>query len=363
MKEENKRRKKKSTSNDIAELAKVSQTTVSMILNGKNLSSFSDDTIQKVMNIAESLGYKGGQKKAPAQKEGIVQIICPVLSNPYYSTLVQAVEQAAHKHGFRTIVCTTYRSEDIEKRHLSKINTKEIVGIVFTNIPLHIQRAEEINREIPVVIIGDRDGFIGVDMVEINSYQMGVAVANHLLELGHRNILFISTSLSKSNICRVKRMEGIQDTLNASGHKCQFKVKVKDVTSSMDLSDCNIEHRVGYSLMEECLNDTEFTAVVGVNDMVAYGAVDSILKAGYRIPDDYSVCGFDNIFISAMQQVTLSSVENYMTQKGHNAFEMLIESINQRRKDAPKCWNSFARVEYQPQLVIRSSTGAVRNKE
>ena len=355
--------KKKLTSRKIAELAEVSQTTVSMILNGKSLSSFSDETILKVTSIAENFGYVGNAKKAPFVHSGVIQIICPVLLNPYYSTLIQAVEQAAYKHGFRTMVCTTYRSADIEKCHIDKINPKEIAGIIFVNIPLNIQRAEEINREVPVVVIGDRYDLISVDMIEVNSYRMGTIVADHLLELGHRNIMFITTPLDKDNTGRIKRMEGIQDTLKASGQDYRFEVKIKNTTSLMDMNDPHIEHEVGYSIMKECLSDTEITAIVGINDMVAYGAADALLEAGYRIPEDYSICGFDNIFISALKWVSLTSVDNFLFQRGNSAFEMLLVSINQRNNSTTSNLNSFStKVEYHPQLVIRSSTGPVRER-
>jgi len=357
-------KKKKPSSMDVAKAAGVSQSTVSMILNGKRLPSFTDDTIRRVIEAANALGYHGVRSGKTSQPTGdTILIFCPVLSNPYYSFVAQAVEQAAYAEGFRTEICTTYRNVDIELRHLAGIDTGRVAGIVFSNIPLHIQKVEEINRRIPVVVIGDRTDPIDVDTVEINSYRSGIAVAEYLMGLGHQTIAFVSTTLNDQNRLRLKRLEGIRDALQGSSRNCRLVVKSRDVSSMADISDPDIEHKVGYSLTNECLDDEEITAFIGVNDMVAYGILDALSNAGYRVPEDYSVCGFDNVFPSRLSGISLTSIENFMIQKGHDAFDILFRRI--RRSDGQNAEEPgrITRVEYQPRLIIRSSTGAVRTTE
>jgi LacI family transcriptional regulator len=349
---------KKPTSIDVARAAGVSQSTVSMILNGKQLSSFTDETIRKVMDAAVQLGYdKVRRERAPVQGK-TVAIFCPVLSNPYYSGLVQAIEQAAYAAGFRTVIHTTYRNPDIEMNHLLGLEDT-VAGVIFTHIPLHSKMVETLNRQIPVVVIGDRNDMIDVDTVEVNSYRSGVAVAEHLTALGHRHIAFLSTSLNSENTIRVRRMEGVRDTVKKLGKGYSLLVKAVDVPRSADIDDPDIEHKVGYRLAQECLQVQKLTAMVCINDMVAFGAMDALLEAGKKIPQDYSICGFDNIFPSHMTAVSLTSIENHMLLKGKNAFDMLCRRINQIGTPAGADV-SLTRVEYPPKLVVRDSTGPVR---
>jgi len=354
-------KEKQATSQDVARAAGVSQSTVSMILNGKRLPSFTDETIRKVFDAANSLGYKGVRSKrtTTAQADTIV-VFCPVVSNPYYASVIQSLEQAAYEKGFRTVICTTYRSADIERRNLREVNKESTAGIIFTCIPLHKALVEDINYQIPIVVIGDRDESINVDTVEVNSYRSGIAVAEHLIDLGHRHISLISTSLDNQNIIRVKRMEGIRDTMAKLDGESGFYVKSRKVSSLTDISDLDIEHKVGFELTRECLVETPFvTAMIGINDMVAYGILDALHSAGHTVPDEYSVCGFDNIFPSQMLNVSLSSVENFVQQKGRSALDILLKRITSRGGQ-PGAADSITHVEYQPRLIVRTSTGRAR---
>lgn len=86
--------------------------------------------------------------------------------------------------------------------------------------------------------------------------------------------------------------------------------------------------------------------MVAVNEMVAYGVMTAILKAGFSIPRDYSVCGFDNIFSSHFPQILLTTVEHFIREKGHNAVNILDERIRSGKTKS----ESITRVEYPPRL-------------
>lgn len=357
-------RKKKVNSQDVAKAAGVSQSTVSMILNGKNLSSFTDNTVQRVIEAAEALGYRRARsKEASHSKKNTIMIFCPVLSNPYYSYLIQTIEQAAYEQDVQTLICTTYRSADIEMYHLRTLNIQNISGIIFTGIPLNKNFIEELNRRLPVVIIGDRDNVIDVDTVEVSSYRAGMCVAKHLTSLGHHSIAFISTTLNEQNIIRVKRMEGIRAVLEAPNRNCRLTVKSREISAAEDIGAPDIEHKVGYSLTKECLEDEDITAIIGANDMVAYGIMDALMDQGFGVPDDYSVCGFDNIFPSGMKSISLTTVENHMAEKGRNAFDILYKRIKQSGQRLRSPAECITRIEYPPRLIIRSSTGVPRKKK
>lgn len=356
----------KPTLNDIAKETGLSQSTISMILNDKSGVPFSEGTVRKVCEAAKRLHYvKRGQKSSEKKDffhKKTIAIFCPNVSSPYYATLIQSVEQAAHEKNYGTLLLTTYRDRDNEISDLDIIRRTDIAGIIFTMLPQATEMVEKINVTIPVVVIGDRNSTVQLDTVEVNNYKAGVLVAKHMIELKHRHIAYISTTLDANNAPRVKRLMGIQDTFAKECPEGTVLVKSRTVTPKDELNNLPVEYTVGYELAQECLSDRQITAFVAVNDMVAYGVIDALRAKQFRIPEDYSVCGFDNIFPSQFSGTALTTVEHYILEKGHLAFDILEKRIDQGggAEEAPR---PITRVEYQNHLIIRGTTAPPRNKE
>ena len=114
--------------------------------------------------------------------------------------------------------------------------------------------------------------------------------------LGHRSVACIATPLNRDNPARLRRLEGLRDVFRESCPEGRFLVRTCTITPEQERGDLNIEHRTGYTLARRCLAERDITAFVAVNDMVAYGVLDAILESGARVPEDYSLCGFDNIY-------------------------------------------------------------------
>jgi LacI family transcriptional regulator len=113
---------------------------------------------------------------------------------------------------------------------------------------------------------------------------------------------------------------------------------------------------IGHDLALTLIKKNNVTAFIGVNDMVAYGILNAIYEKGLRVPRDYSVCGFDNIFPSAFGNIALTTIENFITHKGRDAVDILTRKIKNQLSDLKP--DSIYRVEYKPMLIIRGSTGA-----
>ena len=101
------------------------------------------------------------------------------------------------------------------------------------------------------------------------------------------------------------------------------------------------------------------TAFSTTNDMVAYGIMDAIYKRKKRIPQDYSICGCDNLPFSEYQKISLTSVEHYTAEKGQDAVDLLVQKIQMQKSagyesDLPV---RITRIEYAPKLIVRKSTG------
>lgn len=357
-------KKSNPTLRQIAEQTGFSQASVSMILSGRDDVSFSEETVRVVKDAADRLGYHRKRLVASSNKrfgKGLIAVFCPNISNPYYSTLLQAIEQSAWAAGFQVFALNTYRSAEAEARYLELIETAAVSGAIFTMRPLNAQSFERTTSRIPTVVIGEKGGDYPIDAVEMDNYGAAVLVARHLIELGHERIAYLSTTLDAVNVIRTQRLRGLEETYASYAPKGSVSIRSRDITPSVELADLFVEHRVGYELAKECLEREEATAFVGVNDMVAYGIMDAIYDAGFSIPRDYSVCGFDNVFPSRLAAIGLTSVDNYIVEKGRNAFAMLSERMarpGSSDADGPMP-TTITRVEYPPRLIIRGSTGPI----
>ena len=356
-------KKQNPTLKQIAELAGFSQASVSMILNNRMDVSFSEKTIQLVHSAAESLGY---EKPDPAPRRRgsarrLVAVLCPNVSNPYYSSLVQAIEQSAWANEYQVLVMDTYRSAEAEERCLAVLREGEVAGAIFAMPPRSPAALEELGRELPLVAIGDRGSSLHVDAVEVDNYGAGVLIARHLLELGHERVAFVSTTLDEQAVVRMRRFKGVEETILAERPGAEFAAFSRGIAPEQELGDLFIEHRVGYELALEAIDRAAFTAIVAVNDMVAFGAIDAIAERGLSVPGDLSVCGFDNVFPSRLRPISLTTVDNYIVEKGRSAFAMLLGRIGGASGGAGPS-EAITRVEYPPRLVVRGSTARPRGR-
>lgn len=229
-----------------------------------------------------------------------------------------------------------------------------VSGIIFTMMP-QSPLLEKVNRSIPIVVIGDRNTSLNVDTVELDNYSAGMLVGRHMLGLGHRHIAFISTTLNSVNAMRTRRLDGVR-AVYAQEEGTSVQVFSRDITPLEELNETSIEHRVGYELTMECLKrGSPVSGIVAVNDSVAYGVLDALAEKGLRVPEDYSVCGFDNLSASHMQHIGLTSVEHHIEEKGRNAFHILYERMT--GGSAP---NNITRVEFSHHLRENRSTAPFR---
>lgn len=347
--------KKRVTLEDVSREAGVSTSAVSMILGMRADMSFSDETKRKVRKAAKMLGYE-----APARyRRGVLKnrktiiIVCPNNSNFYYASVTQSIQAAAKRYGYNDIVFNTFHDAERERHMLEMAQSIGVSGIVYTMIPQCLLEIERLNNSIPIVAVCDKVEGLDVDTVELNNLKAGRLMGSHLIELGHRNVAFISTTLNDTEASHVKRMMGLHEVFKRYCANFTFKVFTVDVNSEQELTDVNIEYTVGKKLTEDIINSGErFTAIVSVNDSIAYGSLDVLKSAGYTIPGDISVCGFNNVFPSKFNNIALTTIEHHMIKKGKIAFHILHNRIIGGNDPSKRM-----RVEYTPQLIVRETTG------
>lgn len=368
---------KKVTLKDIANDSGVSVSSVSMILNKREGVSFSNETVEKVLSSAKKLGYEISSSKkkngTPAYNTQDPQNILLFFALTYQTLITLQSHNPLSRlliKKVKTFDHTTFRDETLEKEFLQDMIKLHVSGIVFTMMPQCPPFLEKIAKKYPVIVIGDKTTDIDLNVIETSNYTAGVLMAEHLYELGHRNIAFLTTTIGKSLslAMRYQRLKAIQNTYKKLCMNESYNIIVKEAKIDPELERKNIflEHGVGYQLCNECLDDrnlANLTAFIGNNDMVSYGIMDAILKKGYQIPDDFSVCGFDNDFASSLLPISLTTVEHYMEDKGKKAFDMIYEKIQEKDDFFVQDDKCVIRIEYKSKLISRDSTNVARTRK
>ncbi|MBQ4616093.1 MAG: substrate-binding domain-containing protein [Mailhella sp.] len=133
----------------------------------------------------------------------------------------------------------------------------------------------------------------------------------------------------------------------------------RDHTPHEELHSIDIEQRIGYELALECLEkQTPVSGFICVNDFIAYGVLDAIADKGFHVPDDYSVCGFNNLSSSRISHVGLTTVEHQTDSRARKAFAILLERI--KGGDSRQ---TLTHMEYSHMLLERRSTAAYRRAD
>lgn len=355
--------KEKATSSDVAKKAGVSQATVSMVLNKKYNVSFSRETVEKVEMAARELGYQlpGRRNKKESKKDRLIVVFCPTITNPYYVLLLQGIETVADKQGYGVFICNTQRDPRLEEKYLRMMQTLQPQGIIYSCNPNpdFQSQVEEMAQTIPLVIISNKEKTTTVDAINQDNTVVGRLMARHLLDLGHRDVAFITPPLTKRQWQRTKRVNGFVKEYEKEGLKDHVIIKAADESIDSQIPRMDSEYSMGYELTMELLQEgRQFTAIAGQNDMMAIGALDALHEAKVHVPRDVSVIGCDNIFYSGIRRISLTTIDHFVALKGQDACDIIIRKIDAKEQfltdTAPI---SLYNIEYTPKLMARRTTG------
>lgn len=371
--------KKRTTTRDIAKACFVSQSAVSMILSGRKDIHFAPETIERVKRTAKEMGYeyKARAKRKKTGTNDTIMIMCPSLATQYYTTLIQFITQEAQEHGLCTLTAYTNRSKEREEYYLNMAADTGFYGVIYTYAPRAVTSLNHLHEKVPLVLINDHNPDLKIELLELDSKKSGRLIAAHLLELGHRDIGYMTTPLSSIEVPRRRRLEGMQEEYERQGFDPAMIHVISGKREDQETITGNKHYDTGYGLTrkyfkkrEDILKKKEetnaelenITAFVGTNDFVAIGIMDAITSLGYRIPEDFSVCGFDNTLVASFSGISLTTIDHCIGEKGAYAVSMLRNQRTrmEQKDDKKEKKRPIMRLEYEPQLIIRCSTGKRR---
>ncbi len=296
--------KKRSTSQDVANLAGVSRTTVSLVLNDVKGVNIPVPTRQRVYDAAKNLGYvpnATAQALATqrAQAIGLVMTRSPhhIASDTFLPQILGGLLDVAKRNNFRLLI-ESIEEERQERVYLELAHAKHIDGMILLTPRIDDKGLKKLGEVgVPAVLMGNLQDS-NLCSVDVDNRSAAEQATQYLIDLGHSKIACISNArLSYSAV--PDRIFGYQDALSKAG------IPLKD--SLIGYADFSPQS--GFESMNALLSSgEEFSAVFVASDNVAMGAKAALRKAGLRIPDDISIVGFDDVPWSKYSDPPLTTV-------------------------------------------------------
>ncbi len=332
---------------DVAQAAGVSLGTVSNVINRPDI--VAEGTRTRVRQAIKDLGFvvNASAQTLRAGRTKVLGLVVPDIGNPFFTEVAKGVDDAAFAAGYSVILCNTDEDSAKEDRYLDLLASQRVAGILITPArETHAAMVRLTDREVALTLL-DRSS-VGVDAcsVAVDDAAGGAMALEHVYALGHRDIVVL---LGPSDIPQVaERKRGIVDAASARGSA--DPVQLRFITAT------HMSAVAGEAAMRDFAQQEKgtFTALLCANDLLALGAMRAMRAAGLSVPKDVSVVGYDDIDFAASAQVPLTSIRQPKYQLGFAATELLLAECEDPSSHAHQ------RVMFQPQLIARESTRAVR---
>lgn len=330
------------TLHDVARVAGVSFKTVSNVIN--NHPHVRDSTRARVEEAIAELGYRPNltARSLRSGHTGAITLALPQLSLPYFAELADSVIEAAAKHGLVVLIEQTGADRERELEVMSSPRLKMSDGLIFSPLELGQEDVALIKADVPIVLLGERIFNSRSDHVTMQNVAAAREATEHLLSLGRTRIAVVGAHQGEVIGSAGLRLRGYREALAA--RNIQYDDGIVAYVRDWHRSN-------GAAAMHDLLDrGATFDAVFGLNDTLAQGAVRVLQEAGYRVPDDVAVIGFDDLDETRYSLPTLSTVDPGRGEIAETAIRLLLERIKNPDAGPPR------EVESAFRVVPREST-------
>jgi LacI family transcriptional regulator len=305
---------------DVANEARVSQTTVSLVLNHADGARLSAETRERVVKAAARLGYQQVRRGPPPGSLSAASIgfICDELStDPWTAIGLDGVREKAWERGLTVMVMATRGDADMESAALAQLTAQPLVGLIYATINTRLVDAPPGLSRQPTVLLNCHVTNGALPSVVPGEVAGGHAATDVLIRAGHRRIGYVNGEAS---------MEASRHRLR--GHR--QALATADLPFDPELvREGNWQPLSGYEAARELMKlPSPPTAIFCANDLMAVGCYEALHELGLRIPDDIAVMGYDDREIAQHLHPPLTTVLLPHFEMGSTAAEILLDAAS-----------------------------------
>jgi DNA-binding LacI/PurR family transcriptional regulator len=347
---------KRATIKDVARLAGVSQSTVSNALNDRS-GKMAQETADRIRSAIDTLGYvpHGAARQLKRGYANIIGVLVPSVANPFWGEFVRAVEEAAFPLDFGVLVGSSERSRERERAYAEAMYQQGIRAVIFASSPVSLEHLAALAGRGLFIVTFDRrfheGDFANVDCVTVDNAHGSAMATQHLLDLGHRRIGFLSGPIETDS--RKDRYDGYRAALAGAGVAPRRAwVWEGPGDGDRDFGDAAAAALGRVGAAELLSRPGPVTAIVAINDMYALGAYAGVRSAGLKVGSDVSVIGFDDIVLADLVEPGLSTIRQPIRLMAKAAVDRLVGRLH------PDTGTGHVTTgDFKPELVARASAG------
>lgn len=325
----------------VAELADVSKATVSRVLNKSKL--VDSQTREIVVKAMEKLNYQPNMiaRHLRRQETKLIGIILPDISNSFYSKVLKGIEEIAYSLEYDVVLMNTNYSEAREEKSLKTLLERRAEGFCFMCHRLTDEKIQKLeNIGLPYVMVSRTvTGYSHIPFVNIDNQLGGYDATKYLISLGHKKIGIIAGP-GDDECSSEGRLLGYYQALS------EMNIRV----DSNYVKEGNFSFARAEMLARQILNlNNPPTAIFAISDETAIGVIRAAIDLGYRVPNDLSVIGFDNLELAKFYYPSLTTIAQPMVELGRKSVRILTNIIEKKPNDE-------IQVILPHKLIVREST-------
>ena len=332
------------TITDVAREARVSASTVSHVINETRY--VSDEVKQRVHAAMEALNYQPNviARSLRTRETLTVGVVVSDVTNPFFTSIVRAIEDEVLKQGYSIILCDTDEKPEREQAYLRLLMGRRVDGLIVAPSSGNADLLRSaIESGLPVVLLDRSIPGLTADVVLSDNESGAFDAVSYLIGMGHRRIGIVAGRLEVST--GADRMAGYVRAIRTHGIPADESL----------IEVAKFKRDIAYDKTMKMLNRAEPpTALFVCNNVMTAGTMAALKAAGKKVPEDISVIGFDDSEWAALMDPPLTVVAQPIVELGTRAAQTLMRRISRGRVKTPRA------VVLKPELILRDSCARPR---
>ena len=330
------------TISDISGLTGLSRSTVSRVISGNGY--VSSDKRELILDVLKNVNYTPQKKHKTKGVGDLVMIVSGLLMSPVQIIIIESIIASLDKAGLKAMVSYNQFDPHRMEEYLAYAGDRYFAGIILLGIlesPGVLRQLKKM--DLPVVSLNQEIPGVRGDLIMLDDYKGGYMAAECLIKRGHRRI-GVLMGYAEARAAQ-DRERGIRDALKDS----DIDLKTSDVHYGDFTQKC------GLDFAEMVLKKrSSITGIISCNDLMSAGFIYGLTQASVRIPQDYSIIGFDRTFVTESARLKLVSIHYDFQKVGEAAAEMIV-----RREGNP--FGDPEKILFSPRLIDGNSVSSPRN--
>jgi LacI family transcriptional regulator len=321
----------------------LSAGTVSAVLNdAPSARHIPKSTRERVIAAARKLDYRPNffARSLRKQRTFTIGVIAHEIGDGYSSSVIAGIEGSARQKNYFFVTGVHRHDPELFDKYARLLLQRGAEGIITLDFDLAH------SLPVPAVAIPGHKENEGVTNIVLDHRHAAELALRHLTDLGHRKIAFLKGHPNSAD--SQSRWEAVESVARDLGIEVDPELVIQ-----IDSSDST--PHLGYPFGKRLVDKKRpFTALFAYNDISAIGAIRAFHESGLRVPQDVSVVGFDDIPAAAFHYPSLTTIRQPLYKMGEIAVDLLVDRIELKKEAQPE-------IAVQPELVVRESTGPVRD--